>query len=90
MHPAKDALATPGGVNIHTLNPPKCAVAPIAPFIGDHQLSEELSAVALIQFCDDEEAMRRGFDQGNGPELQAAEIKVPECAMPTQKTKFVM
>ena len=75
MHPTKDILATPGGVNLHTLNPPKCSVAPIAPFIGDHQLSEELAAVALILFCDDEKASRGGFDQGNGSEMQAVEIK---------------
>src|SRR2546427_383682 len=42
MHPAKDAPATPSGIYIHTLNPPECAVAPIAPFIGDHQLLGQL------------------------------------------------
>ena len=75
MHPTKDVLATPNRVDIHTLNPPKCAIAPIAPFIGDHQLSKELSAAALFLFCDDEEAARGGFEQGDGPEMQAVEIE---------------
>ena len=75
MYCAVDAAAAPGWRDIYALDPPEDSVAPIAPFIGDHQLSEELAAVALFLFCDDEEAMRGGFDQGDGSEMQAVEIK---------------
>jgi len=75
MHPPKDALSTPGGVNIHTLNPPKCAVAPIAPFIGDHQLPQQLAIVGLFQFGDHEKATIGRFKKGNGSVIQAVEIE---------------
>jgi hypothetical protein len=34
-----------------------------------------LAVVSLFQFCDYEEAMSGGFDQGNGSEMQAVEIQ---------------
>ena len=75
MHSAKDAPATPGGVNIHTLNPPKYAVAPVAPFIGDHQLPQQLAIVGLFQFGDHEKSTIGRFKEGNGSLIQAVEIK---------------
>jgi hypothetical protein len=75
MYCAVYTAAAPGWRNIHALDPPEEAIAPIAPFICNHQLSEELAVVALFQFCDYEESMRGGFDQGDGPETQAVEIK---------------
>ncbi len=70
-----DTEAAPGWRDIHALDPPEDSVAPITPFIGDHQLSEELAAVTLFQFCDDEEAPRGGFDQGDGAAMQTVEIE---------------
>lgn len=75
MYCAVDTAAAPEWRHIHALDPPEEPVAPIAPFICDHQLSEELPVVPLFQFCDYEEATSGGFDQGNGSEMQAVEIK---------------
>jgi len=76
MQCAVDTTAAPGWRDIYALKPPEHAVAPIAPFICDHQLSKELPVLALFQFCDYEEPACRGFDQGDSPEMQAVEIEV--------------
>ena len=47
-----DAFATMLGLDIDTLNPPDHAVAPVAPFVGDHQAGDNLS----IKFSDKVEA----------------------------------
>lgn len=75
MYCAVDTAAAPGWRNIHALDPPEEPVAPIAPFICDHQLSEELAVVSLSQFCDYEEATSGRFDQGDGSEMQPVEIQ---------------
>jgi hypothetical protein len=75
MYCVVHTAAAPGWRNIHALDPPEEAIAPIAPFICHHQLSEELAVVSLFQFSDYKEAMSGGFDQGNGSEMQAVEIK---------------
>ena len=48
MYGAVDTAAAPGWHDVHALDPPKDAVAPIAPFICDHQLSEESAVVVLF------------------------------------------
>ena len=75
VYGAVDTVATPGWRDIHALDPPKDAVAPITPFIGDHQLPEQLAAVGLFQFGDHEEATVGGFKQGDGAAMQAVEIE---------------
>ena len=49
MQPSIDSFPSPGRIHIYTLNPPKSAVAPIAPFIGDHQLTKQPAIVALFE-----------------------------------------
>ena len=80
MDCAVDTTSTPDRGNIYALYPPENAVAPIAPFICDHELSEELSAPVFLQFRDYEETARRAFEQSNSPAMQAVEIEVePLC-----------
>src|SRR5262249_39927041 len=73
--PSIDSFPSPGGIHIHTLNPPKGAVTPIAPFIGDHELSEQWVIIGLFQFGDHEKSPLGSFDQGDGSEKEAVEIE---------------
>jgi hypothetical protein len=45
--PPKNALATKFGLYINALQPPKVAVAPITPFVGNHDLAHDGS----LDFC---------------------------------------
>src|SRR5690349_21688787 len=38
---AEDAAAAEVGTHVDALNPPEGAVAPVAPFVGDHQLADD-------------------------------------------------
>src|SRR5437016_8120379 len=80
MQPSIDSFPSPGRIHMDTLNPPKSAIAPIAPFIGDHELPQQLAIAGLFQFGDHEKSTVGRFKEGNSPVMQAVEIEAaPLC-----------
>jgi 3-dehydroquinate dehydratase len=57
------------------LNPPKYPIAPITPFIGDHQLSKKLPTIVPFQFSHHEKATIGTIQESDGSVMEAIEIE---------------
>lgn len=64
MQGSVDTLASPCGVYVDALDPPELSVSPIAPFVGDEQLSHDycIERSSLPQVCDVKPAVLRLFE----------------------------
>src|SRR5687767_14872877 len=77
VDPTKDSPAAPGGVDVDALNPPKDAVAPVAPFVREHELSDEPWPLGFSDFGYHEESVRWCVEQRQGPLPEPRHVKVP-------------
>ena len=74
---AVDAFAPSHGPHVHGLDPEKGPVSPVAPFVGDHELTDHVrGGLALRGFGRDQvEALRRVLEHGRYARLEASKVE---------------